>query len=74
MYDLETAIRLVKETANARFDETIEVAINLGIDPKQSDQQVRGAVSLPHGVGKSTRFSFCSRGKSSKHRKQELIM
>ncbi len=66
LYDPETAIRLVKETANARFDETIEVAINLGIDPKQSDQQVRGAVSLPHGVGKKVRVLVFAQGEKAR--------
>jgi len=66
LYDPETAIRLVKEMANARFDETIEVAINLGIDPKQSDQQVRGAVSLPHGVGKIVRVLVFAQGEKAR--------
>ena len=66
LYDPETAIRLVKETANARFDETIEVAMNLGIDPKQSDQQVRGAVSLPHGVGKKVRVLVFAQGEKAR--------
>ncbi|HXL02892.1 MAG TPA: 50S ribosomal protein L1 [Candidatus Atribacteria bacterium] len=66
LYDPETAIRLVKEMANARFDETIEVAINLGIDPKQSDQQVRGTVSLPHGVGKIVRVLVFAQGEKAR--------
>lgn len=66
LYDPETAMNLVKEIANARFDETIEVAINLGIDPKQSDQQVRGAVSLPHGVGKTVRVLVFAQGEKAK--------
>ncbi|MBP9015410.1 MAG: 50S ribosomal protein L1 [Candidatus Atribacteria bacterium] len=66
LYDPETAIHLVKELANARFDETVEVAISLGIDPKQSDQQVRGAVSLPHGIGKTVRVLVFAQGEKAK--------
>jgi len=60
VYTVEEALQKVKELANAKFDETIEVAIKLGIDPKQSDQQIRGTVSLPHGIGKKVRVAvFC---------------
>src|SRR3954464_8937469 len=52
-YPLEQAVQMVVKTSTAKFDETIDVAISLGIDPKQSDQQVRGAVGLPHGLGKT---------------------
>ena len=50
---VEEAIKLVKENAKVKFDETVEIAMNLGIDPRHSDQQVRGVVQLPHGTGKS---------------------
>ena len=50
-YSVEDAFTLVEETATAKFDETVDVALRLGVDPKQSDQQVRGAVSLPNGLG-----------------------
>ncbi|HPU08361.1 MAG TPA: 50S ribosomal protein L1, partial [Candidatus Atribacteria bacterium] len=66
LYDPESAINLVKELANTRFDETVEVAINLGIDPKQSDQQVRGAVSLPRGVGKTVRVLVFAQGEKAR--------
>jgi large subunit ribosomal protein L1 len=56
-YDLAEAVRLVKERATTKFDETIEIALNLGVDPRHSDQMVRGAVSLPNGTGKSVRVA-----------------
>ena len=52
-YDPEEAISLVKQTAKAKFDETIEISVRLGVDPRHADQQVRGAVVLPHGTGKT---------------------
>ena len=52
-YEVSEAIELAKKTATAKFDETVEVAFRLGVDPRQSDQQIRGAVVLPHGTGKS---------------------
>ena len=54
-YDPEEAIDLVKQTAKAKFDETIEISVRLGVDPRHADQQVRGAVVLPHGTGKTVR-------------------
>ena len=61
-YELKEAVRLIKDRANAKFDETIEIAINLGVDPKQSDQNVRGIVTLPHGTGKSLRVAVFAKG------------
>ncbi len=59
-YPLEEACSLIEQLKIAKFDETVDVAINLGVDPRQSDQQVRGAVSLPHGLGKTIRvIVFC---------------
>ncbi|MFU0799802.1 MAG: 50S ribosomal protein L1 [Xylanivirga thermophila] len=52
LYDPEESIKLVKETAKAKFDETVEVSVKLGVDPRHADQQVRGAVVLPHGTGR----------------------
>jgi large subunit ribosomal protein L1 len=59
---IEQGIKLAVETATAKFDESIDVAIRLGIDPKQSDQQVRGAVPLPHGLGRNVRVLVFAKG------------
>ncbi len=64
-YPLEEAVKLVKERATAKFDETIEVALNLGIDPRHSDQMVRGVVSLPNGSGRSQRVAVFARGEKA---------
>jgi large subunit ribosomal protein L1 len=54
-YSLEDAVKVLKKTATAKFDETVEVAVRLGVDPRHADQAVRGTVALPHGTGKSVR-------------------
>ena len=61
-YKVNEGIGLVVDTATAKFDEAIDVAVLLGVDPKQSDQQVRGAVSLPHGLGKTVRVVVFAKG------------
>jgi len=61
-YSFEEGVKLAVETAPAKFDESIDVAVRLGIDPKQSDQQVRGAIALPHGLGKSVRVVVFAKG------------
>lgn len=61
-YTVEEAFKLVTETAPAKFDESVDVAVRLGVDPKQSDQQVRGAIALPHGLGKSVRVVVFAKG------------
>ncbi len=61
-YGLVEAIRLVKGNARAKFDETVEIAMNLGIDPRHADQMVRGLVALPHGTGKTLRIGVFARG------------
>ncbi|MGZ3775476.1 MAG: 50S ribosomal protein L1 [Bdellovibrio sp.] len=61
-YSVEEAFKLVVATAPAKFDESIDVALRLGIDPKQSDQQVRGAISLPHGLGKEVKVVVFAKG------------
>lgn len=60
------AIELVKKTARAKFDETVEVAFRLGVDPKKADQQIRGAVVLPHGTGKTQRVLVFAKGEKAK--------
>jgi large subunit ribosomal protein L1 len=61
-YSLDEAVKLVKANAKAKFDETIEVAMNLGIDPRHADQAVRGMIELPNGTGKSVRVAVFARG------------
>lgn len=61
-YTVDEAFKLAIETSVAKFDESIDVSIRLGIDPKQSDQQVRGAISLPHGLGKEVRVVVFAKG------------
>ena len=62
LYPLTDAVKMVKERAKAKFDETIEVAMNLGVDPRHADQQVRGVVKLPNGTGRSVRVAVFARG------------
>ena len=61
-YDLDEAVALVKAGATAKFDETVEISVHLGVDPKQSDQMVRGAVTLPAGTGKTLRVAVFAKG------------
>jgi large subunit ribosomal protein L1 len=61
-YSLPEAIRLVKQNAKAKFDETVEMSMNLGIDPRHADQMVRGLISLPNGTGKTVRVGVFARG------------
>src|ERR1700733_1450631 len=62
LYKLEDAVKLVKSGASAKFDETVELAINLGVDPKHADQMVRGVVNLPNGTGRTLRVAVFARG------------
>ena len=62
LYDVTDAVKMVKERATAKFDETVEIAINLGVDPRHADQMVRGVVQLPHGTGRSVRVAVFARG------------
>lgn len=66
LYDPEEAVELIKKSATAKFDETVEAAIKLGVDPKYADQQVRGAVVLPYGTGKSKRVLVFAKGEKAK--------
>src|SRR4051812_50178754 len=62
LYPLADAIKLIKERAKAKFDETIEIAMNLGVDPRHADQMVRGVVNLPNGTGRTLRVGVFARG------------
>ncbi len=68
-YSVEEAVALVKESAYAEFDETVDMAINLGVDPKKSDQMVRGTVVLPHGTGSTVRVLVFAKGEKEKEAK-----
>jgi len=68
-YPLDEAVKLVKANAKAKFDETIEIAMNLGIDPRHADQAVRGMVELPNGTGKSVRVAVFARGPKAEEAK-----
>ncbi|WP_420963954.1 50S ribosomal protein L1 [Brucella sp. IR073] len=70
LYDLTSAIGLVKERATAKFDETIEVALNLGVDPRHADQMVRGVVNLPNGTGRDVRVAVFARGDKAEEAKK----
>ena len=61
-YPVEDAVKLLKDCAKAKFDETVELSMNLGIDPRHADQQVRGVVQLPNGTGKSVRVAVFAKG------------
>ncbi len=65
-YSLEEAIKLLKDASASKFDETVDLAVNLGVDPKKSDQMVRGSVSLPHGTGKKVRVLVFAKGEKEK--------
>ncbi|NBI08293.1 50S ribosomal protein L1 [Senegalia massiliensis] len=66
LYDVDEAIELVEKTAKANFDETIELSIKLGVDPRHADQQVRGAIVLPHGTGKTKKVLVFAKGEKAK--------
>jgi large subunit ribosomal protein L1 len=69
-YAVDEGLALVKEVAFAKFNETVDVALNLGVDPKYSDQMVRGAVVMPHGIGKSVRVAVFAKGDKAKEAEQ----
>jgi large subunit ribosomal protein L1 len=69
-YAVEDALNLIKELAFAKFDETVDLSVNLGVNPKYSDQMVRGAVVLPHGVGKTVRVAVFAKGDKAKEAEQ----
>lgn len=69
LYGLDEAVKLVKERAKAKFDETIEIAMNLGVDPRHADQMVRGVVTLPNGTGRTLRVAVFARGAKAEEAK-----
>ena len=70
LYELGEAVKMVKARATAKFDETVEVALNLGVDPRHADQMVRGVVNLPNGTGKTVRVAvFAKDAKADEARK-----
>ena len=70
MYDYKEAIKLVKETSNLKFDSTIEVAMNLNLDTKKADQQLRGAIALPNGTGKTKKILVLAKGDQARMAKE----
>ena len=69
-YELEDAIALVVQTAGAKFDETVEIAMRLGVDPRQADRNVRGTVALPNGTGKTVRIAVFAKGEKEREAKE----
>ena len=69
LYSLSEAVGMVKERAKAKFDETVEVAMNLGVDPRHSDQMVRGAITLPNGTGKTVRVAVFAKDEKAEEAK-----
>ena len=69
-YGLEEAVRMVKANAKAKFDETIEIAMNLGVDPRHADQMVRGVVTMPSGTGKTVRVAVFAKGPKAEEAKK----
>lgn len=69
-YTLDEAIEFLKNNSKAKFDETVEIVIRLGIDPKKTEQKVRGVVSLPHGIGKNVRVAVITKGENVEIAKQ----
>ena len=70
LHNITEAVKLVKKNATAKFDETIEIAMNLGVDPRHADQMVRGVISLPAGTGKSVRVGVFARGAKADEAKE----
>jgi len=70
LYKLDEAVKMVKERAKAKFDETIELALNLSVDPRHADQMVRGVVDLPHGTGRTVRVAVFAKGDKAEEAKK----
>src|SRR5690625_7694259 len=71
-YEIKEAIALLKETAKAKFDETVEVAFRLGVNPKKADEQIRGAMVLPNGTGRTQRVLVFAKGDKVKEAEAEI--
>ena len=69
LHTLDEAVKMIKARANAKFDETVEIAMNLGVDPKYPDQQVRGVCSLPNGTGRTARVAVFAKGAKAEEAK-----
>jgi large subunit ribosomal protein L1 len=69
LYPIDQAVKLVRDRASAKFDETVEIAMNLGVDPKHADQMVRGVVNLPNGTGRNLRVAVFARGAKAEEAK-----
>src|SRR5580698_6628963 len=65
-YSIQDAFKVLPEVAYAKFDESVDIAFNLGVDPKHADQMVRGAIVLPHGIGKAVRVAVLAKGDKAK--------
>ncbi len=70
LYALDEAVKMIKDRAKAKFDETIEIAMNLGVDAKQTDQMVRGVVNLPNGSGRTARVAVFAKGAKAEEAKK----
>src|ERR671935_545289 len=70
LYSIDEAVKLVKERANAKFDETVEIAMNLGVDPRHADQMVRGICNLPNGSGRKLRVAVFAKGAKAEEAKK----
>ena len=74
-YSISDAVKNLKTFATAKFDETVDIAVNLGVDPKKSDQMIRGTVSLPHGIGKTVRvLVLCKPIKEQEAKDAEVLI
>ena len=73
LHTLDEAVKMIKARANAKFDETVEIAMNLGVDPKYPDQQVRGVCSLPNGTGRTARVAVFAKGPKAEEAKAAYL-
>ena len=74
LYDLEEGVQLLKKSASAKFEETVDLAVHLGVDPRHADQNIRGTVSLPHGTGQEIRVAVFAQGDKVRVRQKRLVL